>query len=98
VRKHLRSGFALLVVGGSAEVDRRKITIGLLETIIGLMATGSVGLLAWTATTLYNLNAQVQVMSVHVAESRDMIKPLWEDYIRRTAKLDTIFSETMARK
>jgi hypothetical protein len=27
-----------------------------------------------------------------------MIKPLWEDYIRRTAKLDTIFSETMARK
>jgi len=27
-----------------------------------------------------------------------MIKPLWEDYIRRTAKLDTIFSETVVRK
>lgn len=79
-------------------MDRRKITIGMLETVIGLMASGSVGLLAWTALTLYNLNAQVQVMSVHVTESRDMIKPLWEDYIRRTAKLDTIFSETVVRK
>lgn len=79
-------------------MDRRKITIGMLETIIGLMAAGSVSLLAWTALTLYNLNAQVQVMSVHVTESRDMIKPLWEDYIRRTAKLDTIFSETVVRK
>lgn len=79
-------------------MDRRKITIGMLETVIGLMATGSVSLLAWTALTLYNLNAQVQVMSVHVTESRDMIKPLWEDYIRRTAKLDTIFSETVVRK
>jgi hypothetical protein len=79
-------------------MDRRKITIGMLETVIGLMAAGSVSLLAWTALTLYNLNAQVQVMSVHVTESRDMIKPLWEDYIRRTAKLDTIFSETVVRK
>ncbi len=79
-------------------MDRCKITIGMLETVIGLMAAGSVGLLGWTAMTLYNLNAQVQVMSVHVTESRDMIKPLWEDYIRRTAKLDTIFSETVVRK
>ena len=79
-------------------MDRRKITIGLLETVIGLMAAGSVSLLAWTAMTLYSLNAQVQVMSVHVTESRDMIRPLWEDYIRRTAHLDTNISETVVRK
>lgn len=69
-------------------MDHRKITIGAAEALIGSIAAGSVSLLAWIALTMYDLNAQVQVMAVKVDESHEMIRPLWEDYIRRTAELD----------
>ena len=66
------------------------------EAVIGLVATGSVSLLAWIALTMYDLNAQVQVMATKVEESHQMIKPLWEDYIRRTAALDSLKHERVA--
>lgn len=68
-------------------MDHRKITIGAAEGLIGAVAAGSVSLLAWIAVTMYELNAQVQVMAVKVEQSHEMIRPLWEDYIRRTAEI-----------
>ena len=69
-------------------MNHRKITIGAVEGLIGAVAAGSVSLLAWIAVTMYELNAQVQVMAVKVEQSHAMIRPLWEDYIRRTAEID----------
>ena len=68
-------------------MDRRKITIGFAETLLGAVGAASISMLAWMALTLYDLNAEVRVMAGKVEASHEMIRPLWEDYIRRTARL-----------
>ena len=43
-------------------------------------------LLGWGAFQLYNMNANMAVVSYKVDENYNMIKPMWQDFLVRSAK------------
>ena len=47
-------------------------------------------LLGWASLQVYQLNANVAVVSYKVDENHDMIKPMWQDFLVRRAKYDFI--------
>jgi hypothetical protein len=49
---------------------------------------GVFGVLSWMAVTLITLDKRTEVMSVKIQQNNDMLKPLWEDFIRRSASYD----------
>tara|TARA_R100000030_G_scaffold42816_1_gene32201 strand:+ start:181 stop:408 length:228 start_codon:yes stop_codon:yes gene_type:complete len=58
------------------------------EVIIGVTTMGVFGVLSWMAVTLITLDKRTEVMSVKIQQNNDMLKPLWEDFIRRSASYD----------
>jgi hypothetical protein len=46
----------------------------------------SVGLLSWGALQLYQLKAETAVITYRVGENYDMIKPMWQDFLVRSAR------------
>jgi len=55
------------------------------EVIVGVTTMGVFGVLSWMAVTLITLDKRTEVMSVKIQQNNDMLKPLWEDFIRRSA-------------
>ncbi len=45
-------------------------------------------LLGWGAFQLYGMNANVAVITYKVDENYNMIKPMWQDFLVRSAKYD----------
>ena len=57
------------------------------EVIVGVTTMGVFGVLSWMAVTLITLDKRTEVMSVKIQQNNDMLKPLWEDFIRRSASM-----------
>ncbi len=45
-------------------------------------------LLGWGAFQLYSMNANLAVVSYKVDENYNMIKPMWQDFLVRSANYD----------
>tara|TARA_R100001460_G_scaffold84094_1_gene125352 strand:+ start:116 stop:298 length:183 start_codon:yes stop_codon:yes gene_type:complete len=50
------------------------------EQLIGIVA---LGILSWGAFQLYQMNANMAVVSYKVDENHKMIKPMWQDFLVR---------------
>jgi len=50
------------------------------EQLIGVVA---IGILSWGAFQLYQMNANMAVVSYKVDENHKMIKPMWQDFLVR---------------
>tara|TARA_Y100000385_G_C13044946_1_gene617012 strand:+ start:918 stop:1157 length:240 start_codon:yes stop_codon:yes gene_type:complete len=48
----------------------------------------TVGLLSWGALQLYQLKAETAVITYRVGENYDMIKPMWQDFLVRSARFN----------
>ena len=51
-----------------------------LEQAIGVIA---LGLLGWGSMQLYQMNANMAVVSYKVEENYKMIRPMWQDFLIR---------------
>ena len=58
---------------------------GVKDIVVGLTTAFAFGGMAWIASTLISVDKRTEVMAVKVEENYSMLKPLWEDFIRRTA-------------
>ena len=58
------------------------------EIFVGVVTTFSFGVFAWMASTLISVDKRTEVMAVQVNANYEMIKPLWEDFIKRSAKYE----------
>jgi len=50
------------------------------EQILGVVA---LGMLSWGSYQLYQMNANMAVVSYKVEENYKMIKPMWQDFLVR---------------
>lgn len=50
------------------------------EQLVGVVA---LGILSWGAFQLYQMNANMAVVSYKVDENHKMIKPMWQDFLVR---------------
>ena len=55
------------------------------EIFTGLTVAFGFGVMAWIATTLISVDKRTEVMAFKVEENHSMLKPLWEDFIKRSA-------------
>jgi len=53
-----------------------------------VIGTLGLGILSWGALTLYDMNANMAVVTYKVEENYNMIKPMWQDFLVRSAKYD----------
>ena len=51
------------------------------EHLIGVIV---LGILSWGSLQLYQMNANMAVMSYKVDENYKMIKPMWQDFLVRS--------------
>jgi hypothetical protein len=58
------------------------------EVVLGVTTMGVFGVLSWMAFTLISVDKRTEVMSVKIEQNNEMLKPLWEDFIRRSAAYD----------
>ena len=58
-----------------------------------VIGTLGLGILSWGALTLYDMNANMAVVTYKVEENYNMIKPMWQDFLVRSAKYDEHKSE-----
>ncbi len=54
------------------------------EQLIGVAA---LGILSWGAFQLYQMNANMAVVSYKVDENHKMIKPMWQDFLVRQNRI-----------
>lgn len=66
-------------------MDDRKITIGIVELLLGLAGTASLAVLSWMALTLVDMKTDVAVTSVKVEENHKMLTTLWQQVITKEA-------------
>ena len=52
-----------------------------LEQALGVVA---LGLLSWGSLQLYQMNANMTLISYKVEENYKMIKPMWQDFLIRS--------------
>ena len=60
------------------------------EIFTGLPVAFGFGVMAWIATTLIAVDKRTEIMAVKVEENHSMLKPLWEDFIKRSAHYDSV--------
>ena len=58
------------------------------EVVLGVTTMGVFGVLSWMAFRLITVYKRTEVMSVKIEQNNEMLKPLWEDFIRRSATYD----------
>ena len=58
-----------------------------------IISVAALGILSWGAIQLYQMNANMAVVSYKVDENYNMIKPMWQDFLVRSAKYDGYKSE-----
>jgi hypothetical protein len=55
------------------------------QALVGSITTLSLGAITWMTVTLISVDKRTAVMSVKIEQNNSMLKPLWEDFIRRSA-------------
>ena len=58
-----------------------------------VLAAIVIGILGWGSLQIYQMNANIAVISYKVNENYNMIKPMWQDYLVRTVGLRQAKSE-----
>ena len=58
------------------------------QALVGSITTLSLGAITWMTVTLINVDKEIAVMSVKIEQNNEMLKPLWEDFIRRSASYE----------
>ena len=58
------------------------------QAIVGSITTLSLGAITWMTVTLINVDKRTAVMSVKIEQNNEMLKPLWEDFIKRSARYE----------
>ena len=53
------------------------------EQILGVAA---LGLLSWGSLQLYQMNANMALITYKVEENYKMIKPMWQDFLVRSSR------------
>ena len=73
-------------------MDDRKITIGIVELLLGLAGTASLAVLSWMALTLVDMKTDVAVTSVKVEENHKMLTTLWQQVITQEAVYTDVYT------
>ena len=55
-----------------------------MNQMIGVVA---LGLLSWGSLQLYQMNANVTLVTYKVEENYKMIKPMWQDFLIRSGRV-----------
>ena len=58
------------------------------QALVGSITTLSLGAITWMTVTLISVDKRTAVMSVKIEQNNKMLKPLWEDFIRRSASYE----------
>ena len=58
------------------------------QALVGSITTLSLGAITWMTVTLISVDKRTAVMSVKIEQSNEMLKPLWEDFIKRSARYE----------
>ena len=58
------------------------------QALVGSITTLSLGAITWMTVTLINVDKRTAVMSVKIEQNNEMLKPLWEDFIKRSARYE----------
>ena len=58
------------------------------QALVGSITTLSLGAITWMTVTLISVDKRTAVMSVKIEQNNKMLKPLWEDFIRRRASYE----------
>ena len=58
------------------------------EVVLGVTTMGSLGAITWMTVTLISVDKRTAVMSVKIEQNNEMLKPLWEDFIKRSARYE----------
>ena len=72
------------------DMSDQKISIGIVEILLGFIGTSTLAVLGWISITLIDMKTDVAVTAVKVEENHSMLTTLWEDFITRKAVLDDI--------
>lgn len=78
-------------------MDDRKITIGVVELLLGLAGTASLAVLSWMALTLVDMKTDVAVTSVKVEENHKMLTTLWQQVITQEAVYTDVYTLEVKR-
>ena len=58
------------------------------QAFVGGITTLSLGAITWMTVTLISVDKRTAVMSVKIEQNNEMLKPLWEDFIKRSARYE----------
>ena len=61
-----------------------------LQQVVSVLAFGMLG---WASLQVYQMNASVSLISYKVDENYDMIKPMWQDFLVRSAINDESWND-----
>ena len=60
------------------------------EVSTGVCIVLFAGAIGWSISTLIEVDKRTAIMAEKVSENHKMIKPLWEDFIRRSLPNDNV--------
>ena len=58
------------------------------QALVGSITTLSLGAITWMTVTLISVDKRTAVMSVKTEQNNELLKPLWEDFIKRSARYE----------
>ena len=58
------------------------------QALVGSITTLSLGAITWMTVTLISVDKRTAVMSVKIEQNNEMLKPLQEDFIKRSARYE----------
>ena len=58
------------------------------QALVGSITTLSLGAITWMTVTLISVDKRTAVMSVKIEQNNELLKPLWEDFIKRSARYE----------
>ena len=58
------------------------------QALVGSITTLSLGAITWMTVALISVDKRTAVMSVKIEQNNEMLKPLWEDFIKRSARYE----------
>ena len=61
-----------------------------LQQVVSVLAFGMLG---WASLQVYQMNASISLISYKVDENYDMIKPMWQDFLVRSARNDESWND-----
>ena len=58
------------------------------QALVGSITTLSLGAITWMTVTLISVDKRTAVMSIKIEQNNEMLKPLWEDFIKSSARYE----------